>query len=254
MSHVLNSNRNRMIGGMIITALMVIGIGLWLQLRIVPNAEGFLPATPTSLPSAGEIVVFSPSAGDTLYAELIRITGQINTSPQSVMAQILDVDDNLLASALLMTQFGAWMLEIPRPNYFGEATLQVVSAVDPTMIYATIPVFLADLGSRPSGIFGSIIIPADGDQVGGDTILVSGRVSGIVENKIQLVLQSGDGTTVIHDVVINNPYGVDDVLWQTDLSLTGLTGSVMLTAYFTPSTDPNPILTRVTLVITQVAG
>jgi hypothetical protein len=255
MSRVLNSKRNRMIGAVVgITALILVIFGLWLQLRIVPDAEGFLPPTPTSLPSAGEVIVSSPSAGDTLYAELIRLTGEINITPQSLVAHILDVDNNLLASAPLMTQFGAWMLEMPRPDYFGEANVQVVSASDPTMIYATIPVFLADMANRPSGTFGSIITPADGDQVGGDTILVSGRASGIVGDKIQLVLQSGDGTTVIHDVVINNPYGVDDVLWQTDLSLTGLSGSVTLTAYFTPSTDPNPILTRVTLVITQVAG
>ncbi len=255
MNRVLNTTRKRIIGAVVgITALILVTIGVWLQFRIVPDAEGFLPPTPTSHPTAGDVLVFAPSAGDTLYAELIHITGQINGAPQTLMARLVDVDDNLLAIAPIMTQLGAWTVEMPRPATNGEVTLQVVSAVDPSVIHATIPVFLADIASRPSGTFGSIITPSDGDQVGGDTILVSGRASGVSNNTIQLVLQSGDGTTIIHDVTINNPYSVDDVLWQTDLPLTGLSGSVTLTAYFTPSTDPDPIVSRVTLVITQVAG
>lgn len=255
MSHLFNSNRKRMIGAVVsITALMLITIGLWLQFRIVPDAEGFLPATATSHPTAGKIVVISPSAGDTLYAELIYIAGDIQTAPQTLRAQLRDIDDNLLATAPIITQFGMWAIEIPRPSYIGEATIEIVSAIDSTVIYEQIPVFLGDSANRLNGTFGSLITPSDGEQIGGDTILVSGRASGVMSNKIQLVLQSGDGTTAIHEVILNHPYALDDMYWQTDLPLAGLTGSVTLTAYFTSPDAPDPIFSRVTLVITQVAG
>jgi hypothetical protein len=250
------SNRNRVIGAVIgITALMLTGLAIWSQLSLmIPDAEGFLPPTPTSPPTAGEIIISSPVAGDTLYAELIRVTGDIRHMPQRLVARLVDIDDTILAQAPIITQLGAFTIEMPRPQVIGEVMIQIVSAVDPSVVRASIPVFFADSAMRPSGIFGSIITPSDGEQVGGDTILVRGRVSGIRNNTIQLVLQDADNTTIIHDVTIHNPYGVDDVIWQTDLPLDGLSGSVVLTAYFTPSTDPNPIFSRVTLVITQVAG
>ncbi|MCU0480879.1 MAG: hypothetical protein MUE54_06665 [Anaerolineae bacterium] len=255
MSRLFNSNRKRMIGAVVsITALMLITLIVWLQFRIVPDAEGFLPATATSHPTAGEIMVLSPSAGDTLYAELIYIAGDIQTAPQTLRAQIRDIDESILITAPIMTQFGAWAIEIPRPAYIGEATIEILSAIDPSVIHERIPVFLGDGTTRPSGTFGSLITPTDGDQIGGDTILVSGRASGVMGNKIQLVLQSGDGTTAIHEVILNHPYRMDDIFWQTDLPLAGLSGSVTLTAYFTSPDAPDPIFSRVTLVITQVAG
>lgn len=255
MSRLFNSNRKRMIGAVVgITALMLITFIAWLQFRIVPDAEGFLPATATSYPTAGEVVVISPSAGDILYAELIYISGDIQTAPQTLRAQLRDIDDNILITAPIMTQFGNWSVEIPRPHYMGETTIEIVSAIDPTVIHERIPVFLGDSANRPKGTFGSLITPSDGDQIGGDTILVSGRASGVVDNKIQLILQSGDGTIAIHEVILNHPYAMDDVLWKTDLPLAGLSGSVTLTAYFTSPDAPDPIFSRVTLVITQVAG
>jgi len=255
MNRVLNTTRKRAIGAVIaITAFIVIIIGLWLQFRIVPDAEGFLPPTPTSPPTAGEILVFAPHAGDTVYAELIYMTGEIQNAPQTLIAQIYDVDNNLLATAPIPIQFGKWTIEMLRPIYIGEATIQIVSAVNSTAIHATIPIFLGDIKNRPSGTFGSLITPSDGDQAGGDTILVQGRASGVVDNKIQLVLENGDGVTILHEVIILNPYGVDDVLWQTDLPIAGVSGSATLTVYFTHPDVPDPILSRVTLVITQVAG
>lgn len=251
-----NRTRNRMIGAVIgVTALLLIALATWTQLRVlIPDAEGFLPPTPTSLPTAGEVIITSPSAGDTLYAELIRVTGDIQNTPQNLIARVVDIDNTILVQAPILTQQGAFMVEMLRPNRAGEMTIEIVSAVDPSIVRASIPVFFADLESRPSGTFGSIITPSDGEQVGGDTILVQGRASGIPDNTIQLVLQGADNTTVIHPVTINNPYGVDDVLWQTDLPLNGITGSVILTVYFTPSTDPNPIFSTISLVITQIAG
>jgi hypothetical protein len=255
MTQLFNSNRKRMIGAVVgITALMLISIGLWLQFRIVPDAEGFLPPTATSHPTAGEIVVIFPSAGDTLYAELIYIAGDIQSAPQTLRAQLRDIDENILITAPIMTQFGKWSIEMLRPNYIGEATIEILSAIDPAVIHETIPVFLGDSTTRPSGTFGSLITPTDGEQIGGDTILVSGRASGVLDGKIQLVLRSGDGTTAIHEVILNHPHALDDIFWQTDLPLAGLTGSVTLTAYFTSPDAPDPILSRVTLVITQVAG
>lgn len=244
-----------MVGAVIgVTALMLIALATWTQLRVlIPDAEGFLSPTPTSFPTAGEVTFTAPSAGDALYAELIRVTGNIQNAPQRLIARVVDIDDTILVQAPILIQQGAFMVEMLRPNIVGEMTIQLVSAVDPSIVRASIPVFFAELESRPSGTFGSIITPSDGEQVGGDTILVRGRASGIPNNTIQLVLQ-GEDTSVIHDVTINNPYGIDDVLWQTDLPLNGITGSVILTVYFTPSTDPNPIFSTVSLVITQVAG
>lgn len=238
-----------------VVALMVTALAVWTQLRIfVPDAEGFLPATSTSLPTAGEVIILSPRAGDILYAELIRLTGDIRYMPQRLLARIVDVDENILAQAPIISHQGVFAIEMIRPNVTGEMTIQLVSAVDPSVVRADVTVFFADLSARPTGTFGHIITPSDGEQVGGDTILVHGRASGVPNNIIQLVLHSADNTTVYHDVIINNPYGIDDVIWQTDLPLDGVTGSVTLTAYFTPSTDPNPVFSTISLIVTQAAG
>jgi hypothetical protein len=75
------------------------------------------------------------------------------------------------------------------------------------------------------------------------------------DNQFTVTLTSADGSMLdSQTVTVVNPYGIDEMPWVAELSTQSLLGPATITAYFTPPDDPDPVTSRVDIVISMDAG
>jgi hypothetical protein len=102
-------------------------------------------------------------------------------------------------------------------------------------------------------MFGEIIDPIDGAELGGDSIIISGFASGIPDNVIFIELVAEDGSVVdSQSLTLENPYFVDYVFWRAELQIKGYVGLATLNAHST--SDNNSIIDEAHITIFEAAG
>ncbi|PJF20964.1 MAG: hypothetical protein CUN56_13500 [Phototrophicales bacterium] len=248
--------RNRLI--FIMPAILIIAaVTVMLIQREPPDPEGFEKPTHTAPPFSAQVNITSPRNGTIIYAENLIISGTISDSPQAFMVQIVTPDNVEIARTTVDAQPSSWSIEIPTPRTDEplEAEIRLIPTNGDSGVYDRVSVLLDDQANRPEGIYGSVTLPRVGMEMGGDTILVEGRVSGVESVTVQLM---GDSTTnIISSVIVDvgNPYLLNDVPWQAEIPTHGYMGSGVVMVFFTsPTDDTDPLVETIPIVITQAAG
>jgi hypothetical protein len=219
-------------------------------------------ATPTAGPAplAGTVDIQVPVSGAVIYSELLYLAGTADGIPaEGFKIQVFDLDQALLAEAIVQPANGAWTVEIPH-QYQGEpieATI-VATGIDAEagQDYDVEAIALSALANRPEGAFGTIISPMNGSDTGGDQIPVFGTGSGLFENTLIVQLRQADGTVIDEQIVtLTNPYFVDEVVWSTEMMTNGYTGSAELVAFYYSAQDGSEVvLQRVSITVSTAAG
>jgi len=198
------------------------------------DPEGFARATATFEPGASTVDILFPQNGSVIYAEAITISGRLVGQPQQFTLQVLDLDETVLVESTLDEQPGDWSVEVIH-GYTGDPTeieIRAVPAGAGTTVFDRASVLISDVSNRPEGAFGAVVLPTDGDVLGGDLLLVEGRASGATENMLTVELVREDGRMVaVQTITLTNPYVIDEVPWQVELERREANGPATLTVY-----------------------
>jgi hypothetical protein len=227
------------------------------------------PVTPVATPMpttpavTGTVEIEYPPAGTVVYSEVLQLSGMAQGVPDNQFAiQLTGADEKSMGRATAQVNpDGTWTVEMV-PGYTGEPmevtilALPIYDGAPPNSDYTISPIVLAGSSYRPEGVFGSVTLPSEGEQVGGDSIEVSGTASGVFENQFQVELRAPDGSVVTSQgVTLVNPYFADEVPWVIELATNGYTGPAEIRAFTNSPSDGSEILLgSVNVTITQDAG
>jgi hypothetical protein len=213
----------------LIALLLTVIITLTLVACGDDNPEGFQEPTTTTEPGASSVDILLPQTSTIVYAESIQISGRLADSPQQFSIRLITPDGQTIAEAQVDAQPGNWQLEVVH-GYSGDPSEIEIQAVAANgEIYDRESILLSSITHRPEGAFVSIIVPLDGDTVGGDLILVEGRASGIESDSMTIELIDSNNSIVDSQVVtLNNPAVIDEVPWSAELNRGQTTGSALL--------------------------
>lgn len=194
-------------------------------------------ATPTD-PSTGTITLIYPPENATIYSDLLTVSGTLSDVPmQSIRFEIIDADGTIRAHAMATVTTGAWTIEIPLPAVVQPESYRLAIVVGDTpyhvnvtdrtadtAIFVTRPFTRAPLSERIDEITVTIDLEA-GATIGGDTIPVNGRASGITTFTVELV----DSTqTILASQRITRPNPLDEAPWLAELAPGAYTGSALI--------------------------
>jgi hypothetical protein len=216
---------------------------------------------PTTSQLQGNVDIVYPISGSIIYTEALWLEGTAENVPtDGFMIQVIAPDDTVLAQSIVVPQDGQWQIEIPH-NYNGdpsEATI-IAKSIDTSIAgdYDIVSIVISGAENRPEGIFGSLLVPNEGDTVGGDTIYVSGRGSGFFENTFTVVLETADDAEQISSVIVtmHNPYFMDDMVWEAEIPRNDFVGNGVIRGYYTSAETGEEIeVFRVNVVVSSVAG
>jgi len=219
------------------------------------DPEGFGNPTDTSDPSASAVEITMPQSGSVIYAEAIQISGEVNGAAQQFDVRLVTLDETVIAETTVDSQPGSWSVELIH-DYTGEPTEIEIRTAQAEQTYDSVSILLSDSSQRPDGTFGEVIIPADNTVLGGDSIPVEGRASGLPENQLTVELLNADGTVLdTQRITLQNPYFIDDVPWQTLVERGTYTGPATLRITYTEATSGEPvIIDEVSMTLTEAAG
>jgi len=222
------------------------------------DPEGFTRATATFEPGASTVDILFPQNGTVIYAEAVTVSGRLVGQPQQFTVQVVDLDENILVESTLDEQPGDWLVEMIH-GYSGdpsELEIRAISAGEAAEIFDRANVLISDVSNRPAGAFGTVVLPAAGDMLGGDMIPVEGRASGATENTLTVELVREDGRMVDTRIVtLNNPYLIDEVPWQVELDRREADGPATLTVYTDdPSGEGRIELAVIEVELAEAAG
>ncbi len=223
------------------------------------SAVFVLSACGGGTPSAEDIqITFTyPQANTVVYAEALAIQGTMTgADSHTMLVELLAGTGQPIAQAQITTQ-ETWQVEIPHA-YDGapaDFTIRAITISEDTVTeHISQNIIIADHRYRPDGIIGTIIFPTDDDPVGGTEIPVEGTASGIPNNTFTLIIIGADGAIITEStVLLNNPYLIDEVQWETTLLTEGYNGPATLQLII-GGLDNTMILDEVELFIGDAAG
>lgn len=203
--------------------------------------------TPTIPALEGNVDILYPEDGAVIYSEVMTISGTATTSDFTL--KLIGPDEQVIAQAA--GQAGDWKIELVH-GYSGEPIEVNILAVPidakTGIDYDIATILLANIDSRPEGIFASITSPAEGDTVGGEMIQVGGMASGLQTLSIALI--GADGATIDSgNITLYNPYVIDNMPWTAEIATNGHTGGMEIRI----SSGDN-ILNSVNVNVTTEAG
>jgi hypothetical protein len=224
------------------------------------------PTPPTQAPPAtigllGNVKLDYPTDGGTLYSEVIFASGTANAVPNNTFTlDVVNADDAVIASSTIQVNAdGTWQAELPQPYNGDPAEFNIVAR--PTdnsaqSAYAVNTVTIAALQHRPEGALGSISAPIEGGTAGGESFIVDGMASGVPQNTITVTLLDTNNAVISSAIVtLQNPYYVDVLGWQTELTTQGYQGLATLEISFSSPMDGSvTTLDSISLNIGSAAG
>ncbi|GAB4508752.1 MAG: hypothetical protein OHK0046_02160 [Anaerolineae bacterium] len=212
-------------------------------------------ANETTPDNAPAVDIQTPQNSTIVYAETLFVSGIVQNPPQQFTLQLVGADDTVLATTDVNTQQAMWQIEFVH-GYTGSPTEATVRALSGEAIVDSTAILLSELEQRPEGIYGSLLTPINGTEVGGDLIQVTGRASGLPENSLTVDLVAPDGTVITsQNLTLNNPYFVDDVPWSVDLERGTYTGQATIQAYTLSPRDGEKLeLGQVIVTVIEAAG
>lgn len=242
----IHTNRRLLIGaGLVILVVAFLAIAILLTTSSGQSDDDSFGSAPTT----AQITIDQPPAGAIIYAETLRVSGTSSENSGTFLVQIVE-EDRVLASAPVRPDGMNWSVEIPHA-YAGQTTEVEIRAVSPDVLdqpFDQVPVFLSQLMNRPSGAYATITTHQDGDNLGGDTVLIEGRVSGVDSFVLALIDDAG---AVIDErtILVNNPFLVDDLPWQADIATNAYAGPATLRM-----TSKDADLLEVNVTVSNAAG
>lgn len=242
------------------TLLLIIGLYIILSACQSTPPLGEVTVFPTVPTIQGTVNIITPASGSIIYAESLWLAGESDNVPdEGFKIRIVTAEDEILAETTIQPENGQWQLEIVH-GYAGDPTEVLVYAlpVDEriTQDYDITTILISSLEQRPDGVFGRILSPQNSDTPGGDEILVIGSASGVFENEFTLAMLRPDGTEISSvQVIMLNPYFVDDMLWEASLPTNDYTGPATIKAFAFSAADGSEIpLGEVDVMISRIAG
>lgn len=223
------------------------------------SSESNTPAPSAPEMFAGEVEIVYPPNGTVIYAEVMAVHGTMFGAQElTFTVQVNTIDGQPIAQADVTTGRGDWQVELPH-TYSGEpveAVLRVIPIGVSQGIYTSVPLVVAGLSHRPEGVFGSLTRPTEGEVVGGDSIPVEGKASGVFEGTINLALVTPEGGIISEQIVtVMNPYYVDEVPWRSELATNGHIGLARVWMYIISANDGSfTTLGEVNVIIEVSAG
>jgi hypothetical protein len=236
--------------------LLITSLAMLLVLTACDGTTG--DAQSSTVTTAGTVTITFPASGTVIYAESLYLAGQASgDAPQSFRLEVVGTDDSVIASTQVDNASGDWQVELIH-GYTGEPTEVTIQAVplEGEGLLASSSVLLSSIAYRPEGAYGFILLPGDGDTVGGDSIPVEGSVSGVFENTFTLVLlDSAENILDEQIITVFNPYFIDEVPYQADLAPGSYTGPAVIRAQITNAEGGDLIeLGSVSITIDSSAG
>jgi hypothetical protein len=238
------------------------GLILMTVIVLLTACSGNESESSTKAPNSSVLVdIVYPQSGSVIYSELIQIKGTVEPVGQLFRIQLIDPDDTVISQTVVLSDTTDWAIEVPLA-YNGAPTETIVEAIsyetpgetlESEIILDSATVLISNMDDRPNGIFGEIIDPIDGAELGGDSIIISGFASGIPDNVIFIELVAEDGSVVdSQSLTLENPYFVDYVFWRAELQIKGYVGLATLNAHST--SDNNSIIDEAHITIFEAAG
>lgn len=239
------------------------GIAALLLLLAAACGPGQPEATPTPTAPAltGSVAILLPASGAIIYSEVLNVSGTANSLPNNQFTlQLENIDgDTVNQSVITVAENGNWEVELTH-GYSGEPSEFTILALPTNGAtsddYDAASVVIAGNSYRPEGTFGSIISPADGSTIGGDSVEVTGTASGLFENEFVLALVDSNGNEVSRqNVTVYNPNFIDDMPWTAELATAGYLGSATIRAFAISARDGSEIpLDSVSVTVSDAAG
>ena len=223
--------------------------------------RGAVTVIPTQPTLQGDVKITFPVSGSIIYAESLMLRGTASNVPaEGFKIQLLTPDDSVLAETTVIPDGDTWQVELVH-GYTGEPIETVIIARSLndaiTEDYDIESIAISSAEYRPEGVFASFISPSPDSTVGGDQIQVIGRGSGFFENTFTLALEkASDGTEISQTVVtMDNPYFIDDMIWEADLSTNDFTGHAVLRIYYQDAaTGKEVTVDTIPVVVSSIAG
>lgn len=218
------------------------------------DPEGFQDPTAAFEPGTSTVDILLPRTSTIIYAETIQISGMLADNPQEFSIRLLTPNGETLTEVQVNAQPGEWQTEVIH-GYSGDPSeIEIKAVATNGEIYDTESVLLSSITHRPEGVFASIIAPLEGDTVGGDSIPVEGRASGIESNSLTIELVDSNNTVVDTQLVpLNNPSVIDEVPWSAELNRGQATGSATIRISTTQASEITEF-DRIAVILTEAAG
>jgi len=203
------------------------------------------------------VTIEYPRNGSIIYGETLHISGTAGENASTFRLSVADIEGNTLAETTLDAEAGTWNVELPH-GYSGDPTEVTLKALpttpdENTTAYDTRVILLTDISHRQEGVFGSLLFPTNGTQVGGEMLQVSGRISGTDAITVEW---HDDSNTVRESltVPVTNPNLLDDVPWQAELTFGNYTGQAIILAKVMDTDDNEIEIGEVRVTVTRAAG
>lgn len=179
----------------------------------------------------GTVTLTSRTAGAVVYSPALYVAG--NAQGVDGLRLQLTGADGLLTETTLQPVAESWSVELVH-GYSGDplpVTLSVFPLVDDGQgAYAVISLTLAAFEHRAEGAFAYVVTPQEGDSMGGDSIVVSGRASGQTTYAITVTLADSGGAVLdTQTESFETPYPHDEFGWQVTLNPREYVGDAVLT-------------------------
>lgn len=217
-------------------------------------------STPTEEALSGTVDITFPMSGAIIYSESLYVAGTASQVPeQGFRIELVASDDQLISETVIVPEGDTWSTTIVHA-YEGDPTELTVIAKSLndtlTTAYDSEVIILSSLTERPDGVFGEITTPTSATTIGGDSLLITGRASGLFEGTFSLAIESEAGERLVQmPFTVINPSMLDDVLWTAELPRGDFMGNATIVMFYQSARDGREvILDRVDVTISRVAG
>lgn len=181
----------------------------------------------------GTAFIKAPEVGNVVYSETITITGEARGVPDGMLRVVIrDAENGVLVDVPVNVYDDGWSVEVLH-TWQGEPTMFTIGVEAQNRrisdIYDERTVLLSGPDYRPGGLYGVILMPLDGTEVGGDSLAVLGHVSGVRMEDLRLAMDvegRHEGDIVIPEGMQTSL--LDMVTWHAEVNLEGVHGLVGL--------------------------
>lgn len=207
--------------------ITMIGSGVLILLIIGTGMRYFFSnGTRVELPL--QVRLESPLNGAIIYADTLAVIGT-TTHPITLQAELW-IDDQLLIGKTDDFLAGEWDILLSH-HYVGDPTEANLRLIAPETgdIYQESVIVISHPSERPEGVWGRVIAPMVGADIGGDYVVVQGRISGIVDEVITVQLLD-DRQTVLDQqtITVHNGYRIDDLPFQVEVAIKNVVGLALI--------------------------
>lgn len=215
-----------------------------------------LSACAPPAPPSPSVSMTSPPDTAVIYASALYAAGTARNVSAFTLRLTTAAGITLTETQVRPAADGVWSVELVH-GHTGDPVAATLAAlpVSPAAEgeagpLARAEVLLAGVEHRPEGAYVDLMTPVDGAEVGGDSLIVEGRVSGWLGGSFTVALVSSfDETLDTRVVEIPDPHVINDLPWAVALSPGEYTGSAVIVVTFADGTRES-----VAVVVSAAAG